>query len=185
MYSRVYKCEENVYKTVKVSHFFRDNFRLMTSRSKSYDEIKGNRFLKKIGVTVPKIKFWGVAPLSNTANELLIIENLRDHLPIEHHTAEFRLNGKLDSILKQVASDINLMASHGAIYRDLHFQNVMSTIDGDVCWIDTGLKYIRSLKKLNHKLKVKIQVLKRDMYESGLLSAAEWQGFYEQLEYGR
>ena len=182
-YSAVYKSKKNIYKTVKVQHYIRDNFRILTSRSKCYDEVRGNRFLKRIGVKVPDIRFWGVAPMNRKANELLIIENLEHHLPIEHHTESLRNNGVLTDVLIGIANDINLMTKNGAIYRDLHFQNVLSTLEGDVCWIDTGLKYIRSAHKLNKKLNLKIRVLRKDMFESGLLTGDEWQKFFNHLEY--
>ncbi|MET4692678.1 hypothetical protein [Endozoicomonas lisbonensis] len=185
MYSRVYMHERSVYKTVKVSNFIRDNFRLLTYRSKSYDEIKGNIFLSKLGIRVHNIQFWGVAPLSRDVNELLITEKLESYLPIEHHTKLFRENKVIEKILIDIANDINLMAENGAIYRDLHFQNVMSTELGEICWIDTALKYIRSYHKIEDKLRVKVKVLKKDLLDTGKLTKSEWEIFYDTLKYGK
>lgn len=184
-YSSVYHEDKYIYKTVKVSSYIRDNFRLLTRRSKSYDEIRGNRFLRKLGIRVPKIHFWGASPMSFDFNELLIIENLEYHLTVEHHISAYREHGVLDKILTDIAKDINLMAKNGAIYRDLHFQNVMATLEGKICWIDTGLKYIHSTEKLNRKLKVKIGVVKRDMFDSKHLDEREWNLFESQLEFGK
>ena len=184
-YSAVYKEGMNIYKTVKVSSYFRDNFRLLTTRSKSYDEIKGNHFLKQLGINVHNIKYWGISPMSHDVNELLITEYLKDYLPVEHHTIAFREKGVLEKILIQIANDINTMASNGVIYRDLHFQNVMSKLNGQICWIDTGLKYLKSKNKINKKLQIKINVIKRDMFDTGLLSANEWNSFYDTLSFGK
>ena len=184
-YSAVYKEGMEIYKTVKVSNYFRDNFRLLTTRSKSYDEIKGNQFLKRLGLNVHNIKFWGISPMSHDVNELLITEYLEGYLPVEHSTIALRNNGVLEKVLIHIANGINTMANNGVIYRDLHFQNILSAINGEICWIDTGLKHLKSKRKINDKLKIKINVIKKDMLDTSLLSDDEWSSFYNTLSFGK
>ena len=123
--------------------------------------------------------------MSHDVNELLITEYLKDYFPVEHHTNAFRVNGVLEKILIQIANDINTMTTNGVVYRDLHFQNIMSTLNGNICWIDTGLKYLKSKNKINKKLQIKTDVIKRDMLDTGLLSDNEWDIFYDTLSFGK
>ncbi|MGI9274942.1 MAG: lipopolysaccharide kinase InaA family protein [Endozoicomonas sp.] len=182
-YADVYQKEGWVIKVNKRRHKSKDTIRNLTLRSRSIREYKGNRMLANLGLQVPRTALHGISiDWTSPVSDILIIQYMKSYSTIENSIVKLRQSGNLKEILGKVANDINKMSSHNVLFGDLHFNNIMVSDKGDICWIDTMSKSEWRLKKFYDKLSSKIEQL--HTCKGNRLNPEEWKIFTGKLKLG-
>lgn len=103
-------------------------------------EWRSNRILRNVGLNVVPCQAAGIAinPLNPLAS-FLAVQYLQDAISGEDYFLGADEAQRL-ALLRRLAKEIAILASHGYCHRDLHFGNLMIDPMGEIIWIDTHIR---------------------------------------------
>lgn len=155
-----------IIKLVK-SRSFHERFKALWLHSRLHKEIRGNYFLKKLGIRVPEIFESGYNPSVLWGNQFIgyyIMEDLRESgfSEFEKSLKAGALSNKaIEIAFNNILIDIKNMAENKIVYSDLHLGNIMIDSNSNIAWIDTGVSHYHfgRKRKFNKKFKDSINRL--------------------------
>ena len=176
-HSTVYKNEDFIFKKIKVTKFIKDNYKAIFKKTKTIDEINGNRILSSFNMKVPDLKFYGLSLGASDYNEIIVMENMKDYKTIKESAEHLRQHNQLETVLTKIANDYGLLAKNGFYYRDFHFENVLVNKECEICWIDTGITEYKNPDKIKYKVNKKIKYLESNKIWKEAISENDWHTF--------
>ena len=180
-HSSIFVDETNFYKLIKINNCIKSNYRLTLGKSKTKDEIIGNKTLPEYGLSVPELKYYGSSLFSKNHNEILIFEKLTEHITAKDMIAKSNRDTG-NEILSNIAQNLCLLINNGIYFRDFHFDNVMINPCGELVWIDTSISFIESKEKMKYKVNKKFKSLNQSISHQKWLNGSQWQHFKDNID---
>jgi tRNA A-37 threonylcarbamoyl transferase component Bud32 len=148
----------DIIKCLKLRHWT-EYYKIFLGKNRAYEEVFSNYEMKRIGLNVPDVKYYGV--FSNIFSKRLFTSFYAmqpipfDYQPgnvvfrnLEYHAKEH--------FIREISFDIAKLRKCNYVYSDLSLRNLLVNRDGDYYWIDTQVKSyklkIKFKKKFNHSL---------------------------------
>ena len=182
-YSSLFVDENSFYKLIKTKSAILRGYRILLGRSRAKPEILGNKTLKEYGFIVPQLEYHGVSLWSKIHNEVLIYERLHDFITVKSAITNSKNGDEIKELLFRISEHLNLLISNGIYFKDFHFENVMVNSSMDICWVDTGVRFIRSKKKMVRLVNKQINTLAQDIKQGGWVNEGYWQVFVSNINF--
>jgi len=149
-------------------YFFTENVAKYFMDTSAVKELKGNKLLANIGLSVPKTYGIGFPfGVTNPYKCLYVQELLPNTTSLKAYVKEASVDNQ-KTVLSMVFRDIWCMRRHNLFFRDMRPVDVLIDKEENIHWVDTRVKKIISNKAFNKQFEKQFNKFLNDLINFGV-----------------